>query len=353
MNYDEFLALMQEKYTELTGASVDAASDIGIRMKVLAGELAALSGELANLQAQAFAQTAGGEFLDMHAETRAVNRKPALKAVGELVFSREYPAGYDIAIPAGVLCSSRQAPQIHVETMAEAVLAAGETSVAVMAEAITAGAAANAAANEICLMITGAQGISAVNNPAAFTGGSDAESDEMLRARLLKSYRNISNTTNAAFYYDMAMSENGVVSANVLPRKRGRGTVDVVIACSNEIQSTETAARLGDKLAHEKEINVSVEVHPAIKTSINLTVEIAVGEDIDFELAATACEQCIAKYIGTLAVGEALLLARLGRELLSVDGVYNYSITSPLADVSTGAEYILSAGSITVERMIS
>ena len=351
MSYEEILTRMQAKYSELTGVSADDASDIGIRLKVLAGEIFALSGEMSHLQEQVFAQTAVGEYLDRHAETRAVTRKPALKSKGSLVFSREYPAGYDIAIPVGVLCSTRSNPQIHVETTDDAVLKAGQTSVTVAAEAITAGSAANIAPGEICLMITGAQGISSVQNTLAFSGGSDAESDDMLRARLLTSYRNISNTTNAAFYYDIAMSQNGITGANILPRKRGRGTVDVVIACDSTVTEATAAAELKARLAHEKEINVSVEVYPAIRDSLNLTVRIAVDNDGDFGLITAACCECIEKYISSLSVGEPLLLARLGRELLGLDGIHNYRIVSPSADIITSAEHILRAGTITVERM--
>ena len=353
MSYEEILARMQRKYHELTGVLADDASDIGIRLKVLAGEVSELAGEMKYLQAQVFAQTASDEYLDRHAETRAITRKPALKASGNLVFSREYAAGYDIAIPKGVLCSTRSTPQIHIETTADAVLQSGQTSVSVPAEAVTAGSAANVLSGEICLMITGAQGINTVQNPLAFSGGSDAESDEMLRSRLLTSYRNISNTTNTAFYYDMAMSQNGVISANILPRKRGRGTVDVVIACATPEFEAKTSTELGAKLAHEKEINVSVQVYPAIRDNVNITLHIAVGSDDDFAIASAACKEYVHSYISSLAVGAPLFLAQLGRGILELDGIYNYSISTPLTDILPNAEHILRSGTITVERMTS
>jgi uncharacterized phage protein gp47/JayE len=352
LDYEQILTRMQDKYFEHTGFPADDASDIGIRLKVLAGEIEGLYNRMTDLRGQIFAQTATGHSLDLHAETRAVIRKPAVLAKGMLRFSREIPAAADITLSRGILCSTRSDPQIHFETTGDAVLEAGATFVDIPASAIAAGTSGNAAGGKVCLIITGAPGITAVANPAPFSGGADAEADEMLRARLLSSYANISNTTNRAFYYDAAMSHEDVVSANVLPRARGRGTVDVIIACHSQALEPRTARELAEHLACEKEINVDVEVLPAARDEVNVSIAIDTDTGVNYAYAAEACAGAVRRCLSSLAVGQPLLLSKLGRELLDVEGVFNYRVIQPERDIIPAARRIIRPGNISVERMM-
>ena len=56
--YEEILSRMQEKFAELAGYPADEASDIGIRLRVLAGEIYSLTASMNWLEQQLFAQTA-------------------------------------------------------------------------------------------------------------------------------------------------------------------------------------------------------------------------------------------------------------------------------------------------------
>lgn len=350
--YEEILSLMQQRYEELAGFPADDASDIGIRLKVLAQQVYELGGEAEWLRQQVFPQTSTGVYLDMHAETRGLVRKAAQPAQGTLRFSRQSAAANDMVIPAGVLCSTRPDPQVQFETAQSATLPAGQTALDVPARAVDAGRAGNVAAGSVCLMITPAPGFTSVTNPAAFAGGVDEESDEHLRARLLTSYRNISNGTNSAFYYDLAMKQEGVLSANVLPRWRGRGTVDVVLGCASEEGRDAIAAALQQELGERKEINVDVTVRPAVSHPTDVTVEIAPREGCDFPLLAEACKQALLSHIEGLGVGAPLLLAQAGRELLGVEGVYNYRILAPSADAFPASDHIITPGALSVLRMV-
>ena len=97
--YESFLEQMKQGYQQRTGIPVDSASDVGIRFAVLAEQLALLQQELETAQQQAFAQTATGQALEMHAAQRGLSRKQAVCASGTAVFSREEAAQADIPIP--------------------------------------------------------------------------------------------------------------------------------------------------------------------------------------------------------------------------------------------------------------
>ena len=97
--YESILSRMQDQFQELAGFPADDASDIGIRLKVLAGELFSACTNLDWLKRQVFPQTAQGIQLDYHAQQRGIQRKSAVRSQGTLEFSREAALLYDVTIP--------------------------------------------------------------------------------------------------------------------------------------------------------------------------------------------------------------------------------------------------------------
>ena len=181
--YESFLEQMKQGYQQRTGIPVDSASDVGIRFAVLAEQLALLQQELETAQQQAFAQTATGQALEMHAAQRGLSRKQAVYASGTAVFSREEAAQADIPIPQGCFLTEPTG-SIRYTTEQEAVLKAGQTQVEVPVRCQTAGSGGNVAAGRLSVMVTPVQGIAAVSNPQPILSGEDAESDQSLRQRL-------------------------------------------------------------------------------------------------------------------------------------------------------------------------
>lgn len=113
-------------------------------------------------------------------------------------------------------------------------------------------------------MITPPSGIKAVTNAEPFIGGMDAEDDNAFRARLLKSYANISNGTNAAFYRELAMKHPSVYSAGVVAKDDGVGTVSVYVATRGGVPSDEVIEELQNQFDEARELNVAVTVKPAV-----------------------------------------------------------------------------------------
>ena len=70
-SYEEILQRMEEAYEQKSGCKVADVSEVGLRMRVLAGELYRLETSLDWLERQAFPQTASGEQLDLHGAQRA------------------------------------------------------------------------------------------------------------------------------------------------------------------------------------------------------------------------------------------------------------------------------------------
>ena len=323
--YEQLLAAMEETYSSLTGFSPNDASDIGIRLKVLATICSDFYQELARLQRDLFAQTATGTYLDMHAQTRGLSRKQAVPSVGTLRFSRDTAALSDIVIPEGTLCACTGSSQFRFITTRHAILKKGEVSIDVSAQSQSGGEDTNVAANTVTVLVTPPQGISRVTNPFPFTGGAPEETDARLRKRLLDSYRSISNGTNAAFYNNLALQTDSVSSAHVIPRARGRGTVDVIIAGESGTASQELVRQLQEEMEGQREINVDVQVQSAAILPVNLSLAFRCNTGYDPEETAQACTDRIGQTLHSYEIAKPLYLCDLYAILHGMPQLLSYT----------------------------
>ncbi len=352
-SFSSILTRMQQSFSELAGFSPDDASDIGMRLKVLAGEVFSLYHAFDWLKNQVFPQTAQGEFLDLHAKQRGLSRKPALSASGSLAFSRQNPLPYDLTIPAGTIVSTDGDHPLQFATSVPAILKAGYASVSVAAKALAPGADSNAALGAVCVLVTPPPGIEACVNDTPFSGGVDAESDDGLRARLLQSYAQVSNGTNPQFYRSFAMQFDGIQSAGVVPREDGPGTVSLYLAARGGVPDSALLAEIQSQLNELREINVTVSVKPAVQKSIRLACYLQPLAPYSFDDIKPLCDQALAGYFASLSVGEPFVMAHLGRALLETGAVRNYRFYSVSADTAVASTEIAVPGVVTWTKMTS
>ena len=78
---------MKRRYQEESGFEIDEASDVAIRLRVLAGEIYNMQTTLDWTKRQFFPETATGDYLGFLARQRGLERYPAAKAKGSLTFS--------------------------------------------------------------------------------------------------------------------------------------------------------------------------------------------------------------------------------------------------------------------------
>ncbi|MBC8570527.1 baseplate J/gp47 family protein [Zongyangia hominis] len=339
LSYEEILDQMTAEYESLSGYAPQEAGDIAIRLRLLAGELAALHEKVEFAGKMLFADTAAGEYLDRHAQTRGLVRKGAVPAAGSLRFGRDTAAAYDIPIPAGALCCTDGDDPVRFETVEDGVLSAGETSVDIPAAATQGGHAGNVAAGAVSVMVTPPQGVARVSNPAPFSGGSDEEDDETLRKRLLAAFASISNGTNAVFYYNLAISFDFVRSAHVIPRRRGRGTVDVVVDV--DAASVSRMSEIEREMAARREIGVDVKVSRAREKSVSVAVTLTPAEGFVPEEVKASALAALTSLGEQLAVGQPLKLVDLYTSIINIQGVDNFRVTAPTADVAAGEDEVI------------
>ena len=324
---EELYQEMTEVFARQTGMEA-VAGEAAVRMYALAAQVYGLYAELDWTRKQCFPQTATGEALDKHGFLRGLTRQAATKAEGKLRFSVQVAAGEDLPIPRGTV--GLTAGQVAFETVEEAVLSAGSLSVDVLAQAVEAGPC---------------------TNPAAFTGGREEEEDEAFRARILATYRQLPNGTNAAAYAQQTLAVEGVCAVNVLPKKRGLGTVDVVITSAGGVPGTALVEQVQGVLEEQREIAVDVNVMAPETVTVDLILSVKPKEGLLPGPVIDRVKAALRAWFDGSLLGQDVLLAQIGQKIFAVDGVANYQIQGPVNDVTVERGQLPVLGKLSVEEL--
>ena len=343
--YQEMLAKLEER----CGFRPEESCDMAMRLYAAAAQVQALNIQAEWVLDQSFPQTAQGIYLDRHAAMRGLRRLEAAKAVGTLRFSVERASAADLEVPAGSVCMTEE--EIRFQTTARCVLKAGELFVDVPAEALEGGSACNVASGTVTIMTACPVGITACTNPKAFSGGSDPESDESLRARVLESYQRLPNGANAAWYERSAVAHEGVAAAQAVGRARGIGTVDVYIAAEKGQPDSALLEEVRADLQEKREIAVDVQVLAPKAQTMNVAMEVAVKNGWTFAAVKAAVEQAVSSFFGGHLLGKPVLTAELISLAFQLEGVKNVRLVSPAADVAAVVGTLPVLGSLTVTEL--
>ena len=346
---DEIYREMLACFGEETGLEPREGTYLSARMYALAAQVYALYVQADWVARQAFPQTAEGEYLDYHAQLRSLERKPALPAQGTVRFTAGEAAQSDRSIPEGTVCMT--AGLVRFATTQAAVLPAGELTVDVPVQALEPGTAGNVSAQTVVSMAVAPMGIASCTNPQAFAGGADGEGDEELRARILDTFRRLPNGANAAFYEQGALSFDQVAAATVIPKPRGLGSVDVIVSTLAGTPGEELLEQLQDYFEQRREIAVDVQVKAPTPVTVNVAVQVKAKGGWDKTQVLDQVEEALEGWFDGKLLGQDVLLAQLGSLIYGCDGVENYAVSAPAADLAVDADELPVLGTLSVEEM--
>ena len=347
--WTEIYEQLRGTFAQRAGFVPSEGCDSAVRLYALAAELQSLLMQADWVLDQSFPQTAQGMYLDYHAETRGITRGAAEKAAGVIRFAAADKVTAACPIEKGTVCMTAEG--VRFETTEDVAIAVGSQWVDVPAQAAEAGAGGNVIAGTVTLLSAMPVGVVQCTNPAAFSGGCDAESDEALRGRVLASYQRLPNGANAAYYEQEAMRYPGVAAAKAVGRARGIGTVNVVIATHAGVPDAALLAAVETDLQKKREIAVDVKVlAPAVET-VAVTAALKAAPGYTFaEVKAGAQSALEALFTGEL-LGKSVTTARLLTLLCGVEGVENVHLTAPAADVAVGSTELPMLGTVTISEL--
>lgn len=340
--YQELAAEFQQR----TGLSAVGSGDLAVRFYAVAAQLYGLYAQADWTGRQCFPQTASGEALDHHAQLRGLSRRKAGKASGVIRFFAASDRTEEAQIPKGTVCVTAEGLR-YVTTQA-GTIPLGETQIDLKAEAAEAGAAWNVAAGRIVYLTLPPAGVTACSNPAAFTNGCDDEDDEALRTRVMATYTRLANGANAAFYEQAAGSCDGVAAVKVLPRNRGVGTVDVVIAAQGGMPDQTLLDGVQAHLDSIREIAVDVQVTAPTERAVELSIVLTPEEGYDFAELSQTVQQTVEGWFTGQRLGRSVLQAQLTALVFGVKGVANCVVTLSGGDVAAEATTLPCLGQLTI-----
>ena len=346
---EEIYQEMAETFAQETGVEVNSGGDMSVRLYAVAAEIYALYVQGEWVARQCFPQTADGEYLERHAQLRGLERRQAVRAKGMLRFMVDSAPGMELQIPVGTVCMT--IGEVRFETTEDGTLEAEKLWVDIPAQAIEPGIKGNVSAGAVVTMAVPPVGVSRCGNPEPFSGGQETENDTELRSRVMNSFQRLPNGANKAYYEQEAMSFEQVAAVSVLPRKRGIGTVDVVVAETGGIPTEALLEKLQQHFEERREIAVDVVVRTPNPVEVEVSLQVAAVAGGETQEILQRVRDTVTGWFNGERLGERVLLAQLGNLIFSVDGVSNYMVISPAQDIEIDSDQLPVLKSLTVEEM--
>ncbi len=311
-----------------------------------------------------FVRHADGTWLELKAADFSKTRKQATKTQGVLVLSRTLKIDGDnpaVRIPKATVFKTPKdinGEELRYFSVEDVVLQRDVGSVEVPIEAEKEGSSYNVPEGQISKCLVYLNGIDKIENLESWITkeGSDTETDDSLRSRVLNSWAELSTRPIAAKYKNVCEAVEGVLYVRVDDmHPRGQGTVDIVV--------TSTAGAASETLLKEVEAaantirgsydNLLVKSSETVIQDITmiLTIPILADED-DLE------EKAAAVIIDYFKISTARELNKLTHfDLMytlksSLSIIKNVKIMNPPEDVELDNDKVLLLGkiNITIER---
>jgi uncharacterized phage protein gp47/JayE len=341
---DRAVADMASRVVGVDGA-VLRRSVLGVIARTLAGASHELHGRLDFIARQVLIDTADAEYLERWANIWGVLRKPAEFAVGDVTFTGVNGA----EVPEGAVLQRQDGALF--ETTEAGVIASGTASVAVRAAA--SGAGGNTSAGITMALQQPSSGVQSTATVAAggLVAGSDVESDDSLRARLLSRIQEPPHGGAGFDYVAWALEVPGVTRAWVAPMEMGAGTVTVRFVRDDDASPIPDAGEVAVVQAYIDErrpVTAEVFVAAPVAVPLDLTIQLspntaAIQAGIEAELRDLLRREA--------EPGGTILISHLREAISIAPGEFDHAITTPTGNVTHDTGEIATLGTITWEAL--
>ncbi|MEQ1966263.1 baseplate J/gp47 family protein [Xenorhabdus nematophila] len=338
--------LLRDIKNQLPDADIGADSDYFIRASSVASVAEGIYQHQGWIVRQIFPDTADSDYLELHARTRNLTRKPATTATG----SASLTGSPGAVLPAG---AEMRGETVSVKTTSAVTIDPhGQAIVAIIAN--QSGTAGNRSSSTESELVSAPMGINSRAVVQTLTGGTDAETDASLLARLLDIIRRPPAGGNKYDYRRWALEVPGVTNAFVYPLRRGLGTVDIAVTSADGLPSADTINAVQAHIDDVRPVTAksSLVLAPALRT-VDFVVEVIL-EGITLEAVNREISQVITDAVGRLAPGEPLIRSQIEMRISLIPGIRDRRIIAPadnvIAQVDKNHLEWLRTGDITVRR---
>lgn len=269
-----------------------------------------------------FISTAQGEYLDKKGEEKGIDRKKATKAKGFVTVT----GTEGLVVEKGSIFSSDAVSYQSTEAVS---LTGGTSTIPI--ECTVEGVGGNASAGRINQ--TKLEGIQSVTNEESITNGSDLETDEAYRDRILQAIRSPATSGNKSHYRNWALEVEGVGKARVIPLHAGAGTVKVLILTSeNEAADSLLTNKVKQYIAPDAEgegkapIGATLTVESGAAKTMNVSVAVNLNNE-SLETVKERIKRGIEGYFKKISFDDAISgvsVAKIADIIFNTSGVSDY-----------------------------
>lgn len=327
-------ALAQQKFVASDGSVVTLDATAPATLESALAILSGLSNyevylflrdQLLELMVTTATVTPGTGLLPKHAEIWGVPRLPAAAAVGNFLVTSQGTEA--LTLPAGTLITVDGSVQWSVET-AIAISAGTTVSVPVVAKSV--GTTGNLVGSAKGILVSPLSGISSVmSDPNGIVGGTEIESVEGWRSRIIDEIRNPPSGGSASDYQKWA-KQAGAAYVKVVPLWLGLGTVGVIVAMAGGVAATPAqVAAIQAYIDVRRPVRGNVTVYAA--TIIPQTITIVLNPNT--AAAQVAVTKALTSYYLSQGIGATIYVEAVNARISAAAGDQN-TLLMPSADTT-------------------
>lgn len=326
--------------TRLSTDDVLRRSDAEVYARVIGAVTHGLYGFIDWLSNQLIYDTAEREYLERWASIWGISREAAAAATGSVTFTKQAGA----VIPAGALLQALDGVQYV--TTADAT-ESSPTSAAAPVAAVVPAAAGNRAMGQTLTLVSPIAGVQPGALAAALVGGADEESDESLRASLLRRIQQPPQGGAADDYVTWALEVPGVTRAWVYPGELGVGTVVVRFVRDNDVSPIPDSGEVAAVQAYidaRRPVTAQVTVVAPVAVPLNFSIS---GLVPDTPTVRAAVEAELADLLlRTAQPGGTILLSHIRAAISAAAGESDYTLVSPTGSVTNTVGNMSTMGAV-------
>lgn len=317
--------------SQLPDADITSDSDNHVRASSVAAIAEGIHQQASWTARQIFPDSADFEELKRHAATRDVVPKSATPAGNSL----EVTGAANAPIIVGLRVRHIASGQIFATVTSTVIPASGVATVLVTSEET--GAALNGLEGA-CTFISPPLNVDSACTLTATVGGTDDEAHESLLARYLDVLRYPPSGGSIPDYRRWALSVNGVSTVLILPKRRGGGSIDVVITSAGGASSDAVIQACQAYIERVAPAGADVWVFTPQIVEVHILAKVKPAANYTIESLQDPVEDACKKIIEPVAPLETLYLIRVSSAISALGGVVDLRILAPTGNVVTSAD---------------
>jgi len=285
-----------------------------------------------------FPMWAYGEWLDYHAQLRGITRRSQTAASGSIIVMGTPPFSIAEGTEFATAANNNQPAVFYRATknisVTETESDSQFVSIKIPVECTQTGTIGNTVEHTIIFLSVRQDNIKSVDNISPITGGTEIESDESLRKRVLEydSLKSISYVGSVSDYKRWSKEVDGVGEATVIPAQDDSGLVTIVITDSNGEPANEKLCEsvynhiMSPDQPELRFVSPNVKLKVTPPEYISLTISAIIEPDSEFNLnqIKTNFLTALRNYLVVCRSDREIRITQVGKILAEVSGVYDY-----------------------------